>query len=93
MHRRPRSIFLLAALLSLVAVGLPLAAQPFVHPGILQTRGDLEFMKQKVAAGEQPWKQAWENLLARPYSPRGFEPQPFVHLMRGTYGRSAAADR
>ena len=50
-------------------------------------------MKQKVAAGEPPWKQAWENLLAQPYSAMDFEPQPFVHIMRGAYGRSAAGDR
>jgi hypothetical protein len=33
-------------------------AETFVHPGLLQTRGDLTFMKQKVAAGEEPWKTA-----------------------------------
>jgi hypothetical protein len=40
-----------------------MAAQPFVHPGLLQSRHDLDFIRGKVDAGEQPWKQAWENLL------------------------------
>ena len=33
-----------------------LAAPParFVHPGMLQSRADLQFMKGKVAASEQP---------------------------------------
>lgn len=49
-----------------------LAAPParFVHPGMLQSRADLQLMKGKVAASEPPWKQAWDNLLRQPYSSR-----------------------
>jgi len=55
----------------------PLAAQPFVHPGLLQSRHDLDFMKGKVDAGEQPWKHAWENLLQQPHFPsRTFNRRP-----------------
>ena len=38
------------------------AAQPFVHPGLLHSRGELDFVKQKIITGEQPWKSAWEQL-------------------------------
>ncbi len=81
--------------LLLFALLLPAAAQqkPFVHPGILQTRQDLEFMKSKVAAGEQPWKQAWENLLAQPDSSLDFQPKPAAHILRGAFGRVASGDR
>ena len=35
--------------------------QEFVHPGMLHTTSDLEFMKAKVLAGEAPWKEAWSH--------------------------------
>ncbi len=50
-------------------------------------------MKAKVAAGEQPWKEAWENLLRQPYSWLNFQPKPFTHIARGSYGRTASGDR
>ncbi len=40
------------------------SAQPgFTHPGCLSTRADLERMRAKVAAGEQPWKGSWDILV------------------------------
>ena len=36
--------------------------QEFVHPGMLHTTSDLEFMKAKILAGEEPWKEAWNQL-------------------------------
>jgi hypothetical protein len=62
------------------------AHHPIVHPGILQTRADLEFMKAKVKAGEEPWKSAWDRLQADPNSSLDFKPQPFAHIIRGAYG-------
>jgi hypothetical protein len=57
-----------------------------VHPGILQTRADLEFMKARIKAGEEPWKFAWDRLQAEPNSSLDFKPQPFAHIIRGAYG-------
>lgn len=43
--------------------GSSLAAdKPFAHPGILHSRAELDFVKSKVAAGDAPWKAAWEGL-------------------------------
>jgi hypothetical protein len=58
----------------------------FVHPGILQNRSDLDFMKAKVLQGEEPWKTAWDNLLSLPTSSLDFVPQPQTHIYRGSYG-------
>jgi hypothetical protein len=35
----------------------------FIHPGALETQADLDRMKSKVAAGEQPWKGSWDILV------------------------------
>jgi hypothetical protein len=68
-------------------------ASPFVHPGMLRSRVDLAFMKKKVAAGEEPWKTAWSNLCAEPYSSLEFQPAPVAHVIRGPYGRPSIGDR
>jgi hypothetical protein len=60
--------------------------RPIVHLGILQTRADLEFMKAKVKAGEEPWKSAWDRLQKEPNSALDFKPEPFAHIIRGAYG-------
>lgn len=61
------------------------ADRRIVHPGVLQTREDLEFMKSKVHAGEQPWKSAWDLWLSGPSSSLEFQPKPFAHVIRGAY--------
>jgi hypothetical protein len=38
------------------------AARPFVHPGLLHTRADLERIRQGVADGREPWKGGFEPL-------------------------------
>jgi hypothetical protein len=64
--------------------------RPIVHPGILQTREDLEFMKVKIKAGEEPWKSSWDVWLTSPGASLDFQPKPFVHVIRGAY---AAGER
>jgi parallel beta-helix repeat protein len=61
--------------------------KPFVHPGILQTRADLDLMKSKIRENEQPWKGAWERLLSQSYSSLKFVPKPAEHVIRGPFGR------
>jgi parallel beta-helix repeat protein len=56
------------------------------HPGILQTQADLDFMKAKIHAGEDPWKSAWDHWGAEPVSSLDFKPKPFAHIVRGAYG-------
>jgi hypothetical protein len=59
--------------------------RPFVHPGILQTRANLEFMKAKIHAGAEPWKSSWNLWLTGPVGSLDFKPQPFAHVVRGAY--------
>jgi hypothetical protein len=46
----------------------PAAPRVFVHPGLLHTRADLERLRQRVAAGDEPWKSGFEKLRAHPQS-------------------------
>jgi hypothetical protein len=64
----------------------------FVHPGILQTRADLEVMKKKVLSHESPWFDKWTELLDKPISSLSFEPKPITHIVRGAYGRAKLGD-
>ena len=59
--------------------------RPIVHPGILQTRADLEFAKARIKAGEEPWKSSWNVWLTSPGASLDFKPRPFVHVTRGAY--------
>ena len=44
--------------------------KPFVHPGLLHSRAELDFVREKVQAGQEPWKSAWERLRSsRPHKP------------------------
>lgn len=69
------------------------AHRPIVHPGILQTRADLEFMKAKIKAGEEPWKSAWQIWLDSPVASLDFTPKPFTHVIRGAYAAGEKGGR
>jgi hypothetical protein len=60
--------------------------RPIVHPGVLQTRADLDFMKAKIKAGEEPWKSSWNLWTAGPIAALDFKPKPFAHIVRGAGG-------
>ncbi|QDT00889.1 alginate lyase family protein [Adhaeretor mobilis] len=61
-------------------------ATSFVHPGIAHTLPSIAFVKRKLAAGEQPWTEAWEQLEESRYVRRRRQPQPRAHVARGPYG-------
>lgn len=64
---------------------------PFIHPGMAQNIRDLEFMKQKVLAGEKPWKNAYDNL--QKITSLNFIPQPFTHISVGPYGANSSGGK
>lgn len=67
--------------------------RPIVHPGILQTRADLEFAKAKIKAGEEPWKSAWQIWLDSPVASLDFTPKQFTHVIRGAYAAGEKGGR
>lgn len=85
-----KSFILVVAVLLLISpqhVRAQKKSTQFVHPGMLQTRADLELMKQKVNNGEEPWKSTFEWLSGT--SNLDFSPKAFTHVVRGSYGGSA----
>lgn len=60
-------------------------AQQFTHPGIYQTQADLDYMKEQVEAGVQPWKGAFDRLVEA--TDLDFEVKPYPHVLRGSYGK------
>jgi parallel beta-helix repeat protein len=73
--------------------GAVMAGDAFVHPGLLQTGEQLDFMRAKVQAKEEPWKSAYEQLCAQSYSSMDFQPKAIAHIIRGPYGHPAVGDR
>jgi len=63
------------------------AEKPFTHPGIMHSRAELDFVKAKVAEGEEPWKSAWEELRGHDISGLDWNPSPVADVVRGPYNR------
>ncbi len=57
-----RAIACLTACASLAAAAPDAPSRAFVHPGLLHTRADLDRMRQRVAAREEPWAGGFEAL-------------------------------
>ena len=63
-----------------------MAAQAqFIHPGMLHTAQDLEFLKAKVASGEEPWKTAWQQLCNSDEAQLTARARAISHVSSGPY--------
>lgn len=61
--------------------------KPFIHPGIAQSKHDLDYLKKRVLAGAEPYKTAFDKLKAA--TPANFKPAPFAHVSVGPYGANS----
>ena len=52
------------------------APTTFVHPGVTVSQGQLDFARSKVQAGAQPWKAAYDQMMASKYADLNRTPQP-----------------
>lgn len=57
----------------------------FVHPGILVDRAMLDFVKQGIAAGKQPWKSALAKVEASSLASKSYTPHPWATVECGSY--------
>ncbi|MFF2325474.1 MULTISPECIES: alginate lyase family protein [unclassified Streptomyces] len=63
------------------------AAAPaaFTHPGVLVSRPQLDFVRAKVQAGAQPWKSAYDQMLASRYASLTRTAKPRAVVECGSY--------
>lgn len=55
-----------APTVDLPSIVLPLS-KPFAHPGLLQSQSNIDFIRARLAAREEPWTSALQAMLADPY--------------------------
>lgn len=61
--------------------------KPFVHPGMAQSREDLDYMRENVLQGNEPWKNAFDKLKKE--VSLNFMPRPVSFVSEGPYGQNS----
>ncbi|MEU1158411.1 hypothetical protein ABZ369_36185, partial [Streptomyces sp. NPDC005918] len=61
------------------------APSAFVHPGVTVSRGQLDFAREKVDAGAQPWKSAYDQMMGSKYASLSRTPKPRAVVDCGSY--------
>ncbi|GLP63506.1 hypothetical protein TUSST3_01270 [Streptomyces sp. TUS-ST3] len=84
---RRTALLAAAAALATGALAVPAEAAPatFVHPGVTVSQGQLDFVRGKVNAGAQPWKGAFDKMLASRYADLNRTPKPRAVVECGSY--------
>lgn len=76
-----------------VAAPIPVPPVPakFNHPGLLNSLEELQFVKKKIEAGEEPWKSAFEAMKASKWANPRYKPHPHETVSSGFSGAGGAA--
>ncbi|MFI6490839.1 alginate lyase family protein [Streptomyces sp. NPDC050564] len=61
------------------------APTTFVHPGVTVSRSQLDFVRSKVNAGAQPWKGAYDQMMASKYASLSRTATPRATVECGSY--------
>lgn len=77
---RPVVLPVLAGLMAVLCVP---ASGDFIHPGVMHSVERIEFTKEKIEAGEEPWAGEWKKLRSSRYADVGWTPQARAHVERG----------
>ncbi|MDH6218829.1 alginate lyase family protein [Streptomyces pseudovenezuelae] len=86
MRRTPLLAAVAALLLgALSAPAAHSAPAAFVHPGVTVSAAQLEFARTKVNAGAQPWKGAYDQMMASKYASLTRTPAPRATVECGSY--------
>lgn len=57
----------------------------FTHPGVHVSRPQLDFVRQQVQAGAQPWRSAYDSMMASRYASLSYTPHPRAVVECGSY--------
>ncbi|MFF3487254.1 alginate lyase family protein [Streptomyces sp. NPDC002701] len=93
---RPRATSRLALLATVTALLAGALAWPaaqraeaapatFAHPGVTVSRGQLDFARQQVNAGVQPWKGAYDQMMSSKYASLTRTAKPRAVVECGSY--------
>ncbi|MER7889998.1 ricin-type beta-trefoil lectin domain protein [Micromonospora sp. NPDC094482] len=63
----------------------PPPAGGFTHPGVLVSRGQLDFVRGRVQAGAQPWTAAYNQMMGSRYASLSRTPAPRAVVECGSY--------
>ncbi|WP_071812700.1 alginate lyase family protein [Lentzea guizhouensis] len=78
-------IALLATLIVPTTTTATAAPATFTHPGVVVSRPQLDFVRTKVQAGAQPWKLAYDRMMASKYADLNRVPKPRAVVECGSY--------
>ncbi|MFI9244799.1 alginate lyase family protein [Streptomyces sp. NPDC053086] len=93
-RQSPRSALALTAAATVLTTGLlalpgtqraQAAPAVFAHPGVTVSRAQLDFVRGKVQAGAQPWKGAYDQMMASGYASLSRTPKPRAVVECGSY--------
>ncbi|NND07635.1 MAG: hypothetical protein HKN87_14765 [Saprospiraceae bacterium] len=59
----------------------------FIHPGLLHSQAELDFIKQRVLAKEEPWFSGWKMLLEADISDMDWQSKASTNVLRGAYNK------
>ncbi|MFJ6985861.1 MULTISPECIES: alginate lyase family protein [unclassified Streptomyces] len=89
MRRTPLLVTVTALLLGTLAAPAVTRAEAapatFVHPGVTVSRAQLDFTRGRVNVGAQPWKGAYDRMLASKYADLNRTPKPRAVVECGSY--------
>ncbi|MCE0497559.1 MAG: hypothetical protein LV481_06405 [Methylacidiphilales bacterium] len=69
------------------AMKVPDIPATFKHPGLLNNMEELQFIKQKIQAGEEPWKSAFDQMKETKYASLNYKPHPHENVSMGILGK------
>ncbi|MGY0019254.1 alginate lyase family protein [Streptomyces sp. YJ-C3] len=95
-HRRSRTALLATLATTVTALVAGVVTWPgadravaapatFAHPGVTVSKGQLDFARAKVDAGAQPWKSAFDQMMASKYADLNRTPKPRATVECGSY--------
>lgn len=78
---------LVVAVAAAVGIRFTADAAPvtFAHPGVLVSRPQLDVIKAKVAARQQPWLSAYNQMIGSPFASLSRTPKPRATVECGSY--------
>ncbi len=67
-----------------------LVPKTFKHPGLINSLDELQRVKKKIAAGEESWKTAFEQMKNSRFASLKYKPKPHETVSSGFLGAGAA---